>query len=68
MGNLSNKHSDTHAYYGTIIQPRNLKLEYQKIVKFMGKMDEWQRWKSRTECAFDELGYKRVLTDATYDA
>ena len=34
----------------------------------MGKMDEWQRWKSSTECAFYRSGYKRVLTDATYAA
>ena len=41
MGNLSTRHSWTHSYYGTIIQPGNLKLESQKIFEFMGKMDEW---------------------------
>ena len=29
-------------------------------------MDECQRWKYRTECAFDGSGYERVLGDATY--
>ena len=32
----------------------------------MGEIDEWQKWKFKTECAFDGSGYKRVLTDATY--
>ena len=32
----------------------------------MLKMDEWQRWKSRTEYAFDGLGYQWVLKDAKY--
>ena len=31
-------------------------------------MDEWQKWRSSTECAFDGSGCKQVLTDATYDA
>ena len=43
MGDLCTKHSDTHSSYRTRIQPGNLKLESQKIVKFMGEMDEWQR-------------------------
>ena len=67
MGNLYTKHSYTHSFYVTIIQPRNLKLEYHKIVEFMEEMNEWQRWKSRTECAFNGSLYERVLTDAIYD-
>ena len=31
----------------------------------MGKMDQWERCKSRTECAFNVSGYEQVLTDAT---
>ena len=37
----------------TIIRPKNLKIDSQKIVEFMEEMDEWMRWKSRMECAFD---------------
>ena len=32
----------------------------------MGEMDEWQRWKFRTEFAFDGSGYYQVLIDAIY--
>ena len=53
MGDLSTKHSDTQSSYGTIIQPGNLNLESQKIVEFMGEIDEWKKWKSMTECAFN---------------
>ena len=66
--NISTKHSDTHSSYGTRIQPGNLKLKSQKIVEFMGKMDEWQRWNSKTECSLYGSVYERVLKDATYDA
>ena len=41
MEDISTKHLDTHLSYGTITQPGNLKLESQKIVEFMGKMNEW---------------------------
>ena len=67
MGNLCMKRSDTHSSNGTNIQPGNLKLESQKVVEVMGKMDKWQRWKSRTECTFDGSGYERVLINAIYD-
>ena len=30
MGNLSMKYFNTHSYYGTVIQHKNLKLEYQE--------------------------------------
>ena len=39
----------------------NLKLEAQKIAAFDGNMINWQRWKSRTECALDGSGYEKVL-------
>ena len=66
MGNLSTKYSDTHSSYGNITKPGNMKLEYQKIINFMGKMDEWQRCKTRTKYDFDGSGYDQVLTDTTY--
>ena len=65
MGNLSS----------TIVQPDcnlgmqpdkpkaelNLKLEAQKIKDFTGHPDDWQKWKSRTICAFSGSGYEQVL-------
>ena len=44
----------------------NLKLEAQKIKDFTGSYEEWQKWKSRTECAFSGSGYERILDDADY--
>ena len=44
----------------------SLKLEAQKISAFTGDYADWTKWKSRTECAFDGSGYKRVLTEETY--
>ena len=44
----------------------NLKLEAQKIKDFTGGHEEWQKWKSRTECAFSGSGYERVLDDLEY--
>ena len=44
----------------------NLKLEAQKIKDFSGNHDEWQKWKSRTECAFSGSGYERILDDINY--
>eukprot|EP00957_Ditylum_brightwellii_P171027 13019392-Ditylum_brightwellii.AAC.1 len=41
--------------------PSNLKLESQKIVEFSGRFEEWQKWKNRTQCAFNGLGYKSIL-------
>ena len=29
-------------------------------------MEDWQRWKSRTQCAFDGSGYEKILTDPVY--
>ena len=34
----------------------------------MGEMNEWQKWKSRTEYAFNGSGYKRVFIYATWAA
>ena len=44
----------------------NLKLEAQKIKEFSGSYDEWQRWKSRTECAFDGSGCENILVDPVF--
>ena len=66
MGNLSTKHLDTHSSYGNRIRHGILKLEYKKIVEFMGEIDEWQRCKSKTVCAFYGSGYEQLLTDTTY--
>ena len=44
----------------------NLKLDSQKVTEFLGRMEDWQRWKSRTTCAFDGSGYERILTDPVY--
>ena len=41
-------------------------MEYQKIVKFLGKMDEWKGWKLRTEYAFDGSVCDIVVTIAIY--
>ena len=68
MGNLSTKHLDTHSSYGKRIRHGILKLEYKKIVEFMGEIDEWQRCKPKTGCTFYGSGYEWLLTDATYAA
>ena len=39
----------------------NLKLEAQKIKDFTGHPDDWQKWKSRTICAFSGSGYEQIL-------
>jgi hypothetical protein len=44
----------------------SLKLEAQKVKEFTGHFDAWQKWKARTECAFDGSGYSSILTDSTY--
>jgi hypothetical protein len=44
----------------------SLKLEAQKVKEFTGHFDSWQKWKARTECAFDGSGYSLILTDSEY--
>ena len=44
----------------------NLKLESQKIVEFLGGNNEWQKWKTRTMCAFKGSGSKEILEDEDY--
>eukprot|EP00957_Ditylum_brightwellii_P074824 5686481-Ditylum_brightwellii.AAC.1 len=33
---------------------------------FSGKVEDWQKWKNCTWCAFDGSGYERVLSDWEY--
>ena len=44
----------------------SLKLEAQKISSFNGDLNQWPKWKSRTQCAFDGSGFEKVLSDGTY--
>ena len=44
----------------------NLKLEAQKVKEFTGDFNEWNKWKSRTECAFEGSGYELILSSRTY--
>eukprot|EP00957_Ditylum_brightwellii_P176166 13414037-Ditylum_brightwellii.AAC.1 len=53
MGNVSSRQEDSTL--------SNLKLESQKIVEFTGWFDDWQKWKTQTQCAFDESGYEQIL-------
>jgi hypothetical protein len=46
--------------------PSNLKLEAQKIKEFGGDSDDWNKWKSRTECALSGSGYEQVLEDEDF--
>ena len=43
-----------------------LKLEAQKISEFNGDFEQWPKWKSRTECAFNGIGYDKILTDSEF--
>lgn len=43
-----------------------LKLEAQKIKDFSGNHEEWPKWKSRTECAFNGSGYEKIIESAEY--
>lgn len=41
----------------------NLKLEAARITEFHGRIDDFQAWRIRTECAFDGSGFERILSD-----
>jgi hypothetical protein len=43
----------------------SLKLEAQRV-KETGYFDSWQKWKSRTKCAFDGSGYEKVISNKLY--
>lgn len=49
-------------------QTSNLKLEAQKIKEFFGNLEDWPKWKNRTECAFDGSGYENILTNEEFAA
>eukprot|EP00957_Ditylum_brightwellii_P043477 3296092-Ditylum_brightwellii.AAC.1 len=53
-------------YSSSTTLPSNLKLESQKIIEFTGRSEDWQKWKTRSQCAFDGSGYKRILSDPDY--
>eukprot|EP00957_Ditylum_brightwellii_P168836 12851288-Ditylum_brightwellii.AAC.1 len=53
-------------YSSRMTLPSNLKLESQKKFEFTGRSEDWQKWKTRTQCAFDGLGYKRILSESDY--
>ena len=44
----------------------SVKLEAQKIKEFSGSYEDWQKWKSRTECAFSGSGYEKILESHSY--
>ena len=52
-----------YRHYG---HPSKLKLESQNIIEFLGLIEDWNKLKSRTECAFGVQGYDRVLSDAIF--
>ena len=40
----------------------DLKLEAQRVREFDENLATWQKWKIKTECAFNGSGYKRILS------
>ena len=44
----------------------NLKLRIQKVKEFNGGYNEWQCWKSRTECTFNGSEYVKILTSPDF--
>lgn len=67
MGNLFTKSSATTPKDTvTDMEVSNLKLEAAKITEFHGRIDDFQAWRIRTECAFDGSGFERILTDQPF--
>jgi hypothetical protein len=62
MGNLLFTAPPTYEPQGS----STLKLEAQKIKDFSGAHEDWQKWKSRTECAFQGSGYELILGSSSY--
>ena len=48
--------------------PSNLRLKYQNIHELIGCIEDWKKWKSRTECVVECSGYYRVLYDYLFVA
>lgn len=44
----------------------NLKLEAAKITEFHGRIEDFQAWRIRTECAFDGSGFEKILNDRVF--
>ena len=44
----------------------NKKLESQKIIEFLGRIEDWKKWKLITECDFSGPGYDVFLSDALF--
>jgi hypothetical protein len=44
----------------------NLKLEAAKITEFHGRIDDFQAWRIRTECALDGSGFEKILTNSNF--
>ena len=55
-----------HQPTGSTPSENNLKLEAQKVKDFTGNFSEWQKWKSRTECAFNGSGFGKILNDEEF--
>eukprot|EP00957_Ditylum_brightwellii_P079446 6041643-Ditylum_brightwellii.AAC.1 len=36
------------------------------MVEFTGRSKDWQKWKTRTRCAFDGSDYEGILNDSNY--
>eukprot|EP00957_Ditylum_brightwellii_P157618 11996462-Ditylum_brightwellii.AAC.1 len=36
------------------------------VVQQMRRSEDWQKWKTRMQCAFNGSGYKRILSDQDY--
>ena len=67
MGNIIGTKINTETVARTEIRGEtNLKLEAQKIKDFSGGHEDWQKWKSQTECAFSGSGYEQALEDVDY--
>lgn len=70
MGNILGyaNASDGQTAMVTDKEVSNLKLEAAKITEFLGRIEEFQAWKIRTECAFDGSGFERILSDKNFAA
>lgn len=67
MGNVFRKPPvQTPIEHFTDREVSNLKLEAAKITEFLGRVEDFQAWKIRTECAFDGSGFERILTDMVF--
>jgi hypothetical protein len=66
MGNIFGRSGQNIGSILSDNEVSNLKLEAAKINEFLGRIEDFQAWKIRTECAFDGSGFERILTDRTF--